>query len=176
MITDERAWLIERPGIDGPEWFFARDKGDGQTAFGWSNDANEAVKFETRDEADAWRRELARIILTFRKACRELWGIDVPLDAPARQGCIAYGMGDVATAQLKEKIVRGEIETFPPAPATPKPSRAELTAKTVEKRAMHAAKMLTRAEKRSKAAQRALTKWREKVRYYERQAAKKATS
>lgn len=58
----EIAWLIERPGVDGPEWFFARDKGAGVSAFGWSNDASEAVKFETRDEADAWRRELARII------------------------------------------------------------------------------------------------------------------
>lgn len=61
MKIHEAAWLIERPGVDGPEWLFARDKGDGQTAFGWSNDSNEAVKFETKDEADAWRRGLARI-------------------------------------------------------------------------------------------------------------------
>lgn len=112
----------------------------------------------------------------FKRACLELWGIDVPLDPPARGGVIAYGMSDLATAALREKIARGEAELFPPTPKTeaPKPSRAELAAKVVERRAAHAVKMLVRAEKRTKAAQKALTKWREKVRYYERQAARKA--
>jgi hypothetical protein len=116
-----------------------------------------------------------RFRLTFRRACRELWGINVPLDAPARQGCVAYGMGEIATVALKEKLARGEVEVFAPAlaPQAPKPTRAERSAALVEKRAAHAARMLARAEKRSKAAQRALTKWREKVRYYERVAAKK---
>ena len=116
-----------------------------------------------------------RFRLTFRKACRELWGIDVPLDAPARGGVVAYGMGDIASEMLKEKIARGEIELFAPTPKkeTPKASRAELSAKLVEKRATHAVKMMTRAEKRAKSAQRTLTKWREKVRYYERKAAAK---
>jgi hypothetical protein len=111
----------------------------------------------------------------FKRACQELWGIDVPLDVPARQGCIAYGMGDIATAALQEKIALGEIRLFPPTPKVeaPKPSRAELAAKVVEKRAAHAVRMMTRAEKRTQAAQRALTKWRAKVNYYERQAARK---
>ena len=82
-------------------------------------------------------------------------------------------MGDIAATALKEKITRGEIELFPPDPRAeaPKPSRSELAAKLIEKRAAHAVKMMGRAEKRSKAAQRTLTKWREKVRYYERKAA-----
>lgn len=113
----------------------------------------------------------------FKRACQELWGIDVPLNAPASQGCIAYGMGEIATAALREKIARGGVALFPPTTKeeAPKPSRAELSAVLVERRATHAARMLARAEKRTKAAQRALTKWREKVRYYERQAARKAT-
>jgi hypothetical protein len=116
-----------------------------------------------------------RFRLVFRRACRELWGIDLPRDPPASQGCIAYGMGEIATKALKEKIASGEIDLFPSAPTVSptKPSRAELAAKVVEKRAAHAFKMMARAEKRSKAAQRALTKWREKVRYYERQAARR---
>ena len=116
-----------------------------------------------------------RFRLTFRRACRELWGIEVPLDAPARGGVIAYGMGDIASELLREKIARGEIELFPPTKKAPKPSRAERTSELVEKRAAHAVKMLARAEKRSKAAQKALTKWRVKVNYYERQAARKVT-
>lgn len=116
-----------------------------------------------------------RFRLTFRKACLVLWDIDVPLDAPPSGGVIAYGMGQIATAALKEKISRGEVNLFPKAPSE-KPSRAELTAKVVEKRAEHAAKMLVRAEKRAKAAQRALTKWRKKVGYYERQAARKVST
>lgn len=58
----------------------------------------------------------------------------------------------------------------------PESSRAELSTALVEKRAAHAVKMMSRAEKRSKAAQRTLTKWREKVRYYERQAARRTTT
>jgi SprT-like family protein len=115
-----------------------------------------------------------RFRLTFRRACSELWGIDVPLDAPPVNGVVAYGMGQVATEKLHERIARGEIALFPPDSRVeaPKPSRAELSVKLVEKRASHAVKMMTRAEKRAKAAQRTLAKWRKKVRYYERQAAK----
>jgi hypothetical protein len=111
----------------------------------------------------------------FRRACQECWGLDVPIDVPAVQGCIAYGMGQVATEALKGKIARGEIELFLPTAPPAKPSRAELTAKTVEKRAAHAAQMLARAEKRAKTAQRVLSRWRKKVGYYERQAAKRAS-
>lgn len=116
-----------------------------------------------------------RFRLTFRKACRELWSIEVPLDAPARMGVVAYGMGDIASEMLREKIAKNEIELFPPTvkEAAPKPSRSELSAKLVEKRASHAVKMMARAEKRAKSAQRTLTKWREKVRYYEKKAASK---
>lgn len=56
------AWLIERAMPDGPAWFFSRDKGDGQYAMWWTDNASDAVKFETRDEADAWRLEISRIV------------------------------------------------------------------------------------------------------------------
>jgi hypothetical protein len=114
-----------------------------------------------------------RFRLVFRRACRELWGIDLPLDPPARQGCVAYGMGDIATDHLKKKIASGEVELFPPTAAPPKPTRSERTTALVEKRAKHAAQMLARAEKRARVAQRTLAKWKQKVGYYERQAARK---
>jgi len=56
------AWLIERAMPDGPAWFFSRDKGDGKYAMGWTDNASDAVKFETRDEADAWRLEISRMV------------------------------------------------------------------------------------------------------------------
>jgi hypothetical protein len=117
-----------------------------------------------------------RYRLTFRRAAHECWGINVPLDVPASQGCIAYGMGEVVIAELARRIATGEIELFPPTPKEekPKPSRSELSRALVEKRAARAVRALVKAEKRAKAAQRTLTKWRTKVRYYERQAAKKA--
>jgi hypothetical protein len=115
-----------------------------------------------------------RFRLVFRRACRELWGIDLPLDPPASQGCIAYGMGEIATKALKEKIASGEIDLFPAAPPAPKPTRSERSRTLVEKRAARAAKMLAQAEKNLRSVRRSLAKWRTKVRYYERQAARKS--
>lgn len=116
-----------------------------------------------------------RFRLTFRKACRELWGIDVSLDAPARGGVIAYGMGDIVTEILREKIARGEVDTFPATAPKEKPSRAESTKKTVEKRAAHAARMHARAERRLKLAKTLAKKWKAKVDYYERVAASRGS-
>jgi len=117
-----------------------------------------------------------RFRLTFRRACLNLWGIEVPLDAPPRGGVIAYGMSDLAEKLLQEKIARGETALFPRAPTMPKPSRAELSAKLVEKRAAHAIKMHTKALSALKRAETREAKWHKKVRYYERQAAEKGTS
>ena len=118
-----------------------------------------------------------RYRLAFRRACLELWGIDVPLDATPIYGIIAYGMGDVLTEKLGEKIARGEVDLFPPVSTAqaPKPTRSERMTALVEKRATHAAKMLARAEKRAQTAQKLLTKWRAKMNYYERQAARKTS-
>lgn len=119
-----------------------------------------------------------RYRLTFRRACRELWGLDVPLDVEPVNGAIAYGMGEWVCQELDVLIGLHAVELFPPdAPVTTeRPSRAALTDALVERRAAHAARMLGRAEKRAKAAQRTLTKWRAKVRYYERAAARKGSS
>jgi hypothetical protein len=110
----------------------------------------------------------------FKRACAELWGIDVPLDAKPVCGNVSYGMGEIAVEQLGEKIERGEIDTFPPdAKPAPKKRRAEATAKSVEKREAHALAMHKKAVTRLKRAKTIEEKWRKKVRYYERQAAKK---
>jgi hypothetical protein len=42
--------VIDRSGPDGPEWFFAREKGDGQTAFGWSSNASKAESTVTEHQ------------------------------------------------------------------------------------------------------------------------------
>lgn len=111
----------------------------------------------------------------FKRACLELWDIDVPIDAKPSMGVIAYGMGEIATQKLKEKIARGEIKLFPPKAEPPKPTRAELMGRVVEARAEHAIHMHKQALKRLKRARDTEAKWRKKVRYYEAQAAKKAT-
>ncbi len=114
----------------------------------------------------------------FKRACLELWGIDVPLDAKPSLGVVAYGMGEIATKKLREKIARGEIELFPPDPKVEelKPSRAEVMANVVEKRAAHAMTMHRRALTRLKRSKTIEAKWRTKVRYYERQAAQKGSA
>ena len=113
----------------------------------------------------------------FKRACSTIWGIDVPLDAKPVMGNISYGMREIATKKLREKIARGEIELFPPDPTVeePKPSRAEVMANVVEKRAAHAMVMHKRALTRLKRSKTIEERWRKKVRYYERQAAQKAT-
>jgi len=90
-------------------------------------------------------------------------------------GVIAYGMDEVIRKRLDEMIQEGVVDTFPPKALPETPARAERLAGLVERRQAHVLKMLARAEKRTKAAQRALTKWRAKVNYYERQAARKTT-
>ncbi|KKK59149.1 hypothetical protein LCGC14_3037310, partial [marine sediment metagenome] len=113
----------------------------------------------------------------FKRACLELWGIYVTINEKPSMGVIAYGMGEIATEKLREKISRGEIELFPPDPKVeePKPSRAKVMANVVEKRAAHAMTMHRRALTRLKRSKTIEAKWRTKVRYYERQAAQKAT-
>lgn len=112
----------------------------------------------------------------FRRACLELWGIEVSIDAEPSMGVVAYGMGQIATEKLREKIAQGVIELFPPDPKAeePKLSRSARMAQIVDKRAAHAMTMHRRALKRLKRSKTIEAKWRKKARYYERQAAKKA--
>lgn len=116
-----------------------------------------------------------RFRLTLRRAARELWGIECPLDVPPQGGVIAYGMDSFIKARLEELIAAGKVETFP-AVERPKKTRAEATAALVEKRARHAATMLARAERRLKLAKTLHRRWHEKVSRYERIAAKKGSS
>jgi len=116
-----------------------------------------------------------RFKLTLRRAARELWGIEVPIIQGKDRGDehnAAYAMDRLIMAAIEGLIAEGKIETFP---YEPKLTTKKAPVNLVEKRAAHAVKMLSRAEKRAKAAQRTLTKWRTKVRYYEKQAAKRAS-
>jgi hypothetical protein len=127
---------------------------------------------------ERFRRTLAR-------AAREAWGIEVepnppagvweidtldrPLDPPRRK-ISAYVLDSNIQAALKPLVESGTV-TFPF--PKPKPTRAESSSALVEKRAAHAAKMLARAERRLKLARTVSAKWKAKVRYYERAAAKR---
>lgn len=122
-----------------------------------------------------------RFRLTLRRAARELWGIEVELLRSSQRGeehNAAYAMDRSIMAELEKRVAAGVIDTFDHVPAPPetKPSRAEISTKLVERRAAHAVKMLARAEKRAKAAQKRLSVWRKKVHYYERAAAKKGST
>lgn len=120
--------------------------------------------------ARASHNETFRRIL--QRAAREAWGIDVPIDLDrGKRKNRAYTMDHVITAELKKLIESGTVELFQIRPKLI-PSRAERTAMLVHKRAEHAAKMLTRAERRLKLAKTLHKKWAETVRYYERRAAK----
>lgn len=119
-----------------------------------------------------------RFRLTLRRAARELWGVEVPLLKSSERGHeknAGYAMDRLVVAELEKKIAEGAVDLFAPDPKeeAAKPSRAEVSKKLVEKRAARAVKMLVRAERNAKAAQRALTRWRTKVRYYERVAARR---
>jgi len=120
-----------------------------------------------------------RFRLTLARTVRELWGIDVDPNPKDDSGRVSrYGLDHIIEGRLRDMIVLGQV-TYPmreaPVEEDTATRRRAASEALVTKRAAHAATMLARAEKRSKAAQRALTKWRAKVRYYERQAAKRAT-
>lgn len=111
---------------------------------------------------------------TFARAVREAWGVEVPVDL-SRDGHknASYRMGWLVIEQLRDLIASGSVNTYPPEPAEPKPSRAERSAELVERRAAHAAKMLAAAERKLKLAKTVHARWRTKVSYYERVAAKR---
>lgn len=120
-----------------------------------------------------------RFRLVLRRAARELWGIEVPLLKSSERGSepnAAYAMDRIILDELNARLARGELDLLPftPGPTAAKPDRVVVLQALVEKRALHAVKMLARAEKKAKAAQRVLTKWRTKARYYEKVAAKKS--
>lgn len=114
-----------------------------------------------------------RFRLTLARAAREAWGVVIDPNVRQHSSRIkAYVLDDRIEAVLRYELGEGRV-TYPKKQPVAKKSRAELSVALVEKRAAHAVKMLVRAEKRAKTAQRSLTKWRTKVRYYEKVAAKR---
>lgn len=106
----------------------------------------------------------------FARACREAWGIEVPVDPPAVQGVRAYGQGQIAVELLAPLVESASVATYPPEPARPRPKRD-----VVAERAEHAAAMLKKAETRLKLARTIRATWAAKVRYYDRAAAKRGS-
>jgi hypothetical protein len=120
-----------------------------------------------------------RFILRLVRAVAEAWSIDIPrpLDTTerGRHSRLAYAVDERIEVELERVFAAGcflppHAEPPPPAPV---PSRAERADRLRRQRHEHALEMLKRTERRLKIAQRRARCWREKVRYYEKIAAKR---
>ena len=123
----------------------------------------------------------SRFRLTLARAAREAWGIAVdPSPAPhapsptrPRGWISAYVLDGLIQADLLALLASGSVVL----PMLPYRSERKIAlAKLVEKRAEHAVRMLVTAERRLKLARSLERKWKQKVSYYERSAAKKGGS
>jgi len=111
-----------------------------------------------------------------QRAVREAWGFEVSLDTErGYRSCIAYAMDQVVVRSL-EVMIKAEtldVTAFAPDAAPTKLPRAVASLALVEKRGAHAQTMLLKAERRLKLAKTVQQRWARKVRYYEKQAAKR---
>lgn len=115
--------------------------------------------------------------LTLRRAARELWGIELPLLTGKERGAehnAAYAMDRILIEVLNERLQRGELDLVPFAPdrqesVSPEVAAARRRAKlarVTQARAVHAGRMLARAESDRARAERREAHWRKKVAYY----------
>jgi hypothetical protein len=108
------------------------------------------------------------------RTARTLWGVQVDgwTRAQAVDGKRAYGIDELIRAELKLKLEAGQIT-----PAQVRRTAQEAVpapvASLVERREERARKNLLRAEADMRKVQKRLSKWKDKVRYYERRAAAK---
>ena len=111
-------------------------------------------------------------VLRLVRAAREAWGIVVLHPLQLRR---IYDVDVAIWKALDEKFVSNpELRPMPALLPTPL-SRDEKRRKLVEARALQAIRMLEKNELKLKRAQKLVTKWRLKVRYYDRAAAKKGS-
>lgn len=123
-----------------------------------------------------------RFILRLVRAASELWNITIakPLETTERgyRTKLAYAVDDRIVAALAADHARGvnlPYQAPPPAPH-PAPSPDERRAALVARRHQHAAAMLAKNEKAFKLAQSRVQKWRKRVSYYEKVAAKRGST
>lgn len=111
-----------------------------------------------------------------QRAVREAWGFEVSLDTPRKHHSnIAYAMDQVVVHSLEVMIKAGtlNVAAFEPDAVPVKLPRAVASLALVEKRSAHAQTMLVKAERKLKLAKTVQQRWVRKVRYYEKQAAKR---
>jgi hypothetical protein len=121
-----------------------------------------------------------RFILRLCRAAREAWGVDIGNSYNIERGSKrtrAYAVDVEIRKALATKWtdVSGTVavvEALPPPSPVDKVVRMEVL---VQKRAEHAARMLVAHEARLKREQKIVSKWRTKVRYYDKVAASKRT-
>lgn len=121
-----------------------------------------------------------RFILRLCQAAREAWGVDIGNPYSVERGRWskrAYAVDSEIRKALADKWTEvsgtvAVVEAPPPPSPVDKVVRMEVL---VQKRAEHAAKMLAAHEAKLKREQKIVSKWRTKVRYYDKVAAQKRT-
>jgi hypothetical protein len=114
------------------------------------------------------------------RTARELWGVEVTgwLTLPREhRSNRAYAIDDLIVRELTAKLAAGEVQpsmaiTSEPAPVV---SLTEQRSKLVQRREERARKALAKAEAEMRRVQKRLSKWKTKVRYYEKRAAASAS-
>jgi hypothetical protein len=110
------------------------------------------------------------------RTARTLWGVQVDgwTRAQAVDGKRAYGIDELIRAELKVKLEEGQItpcQVRIKAPRTAQEPAPAPVVSLVERRQARALKNLERAQADMRKVQKRLSKWKDKVRYYERRAA-----
>lgn len=86
-MADEYAWLIEAPG----QRYLAVQRLTHSNSFQWSQDHNKAVRFHSREQADA-------VMMAIRQAIPDLFGFEKTLGnaMPVEHGWMDHPQGDAA--------------------------------------------------------------------------------
>ncbi len=104
-----------------------------------------------------------RFRLTFARAVRELWGLEVDPNPKNETGRVAcYGLDGLIESHLESELREGRL-IYPKQAPAPAPDESATKALRRAIRAAHASKMLAKAETRLKRAETIAKKWRAKV-------------
>jgi hypothetical protein len=117
-----------------------------------------------------------RFRLTLARAARELWGIEVSMEAVPRGKngqAHRYGLDDLIEKALEPIALAGGYPKRVVVVVDRAETRKRALGALVEKRAAHAARMLAKADRKLKLARTVRAKWQKRTAYYERVAAKR---
>jgi hypothetical protein len=117
-----------------------------------------------------------RFVLRLCFAAEQAWGVVVDNQWDIKRGHKknrSYAVGDEITKLLHAKLSTDPSAQPPKVEAPPPVSRVVRAEVLVRKRAEHAAAMLAAHERKLKREQKIVSKWRAKVRYYDKAAAQR---